>query len=123
MASALRFLCSVLLTQYAAGITLQEISGSQTSVFCGCFTNDYNAMVTKDLEYYPKYTVTGTGNSILANRISYFYNLHGASATIDTACSSSLVCFHMGNQSLKSHESDLVSYPSPKSRQSPRIVF
>jgi acyl transferase domain-containing protein len=72
MASALRFLCSVLLTQYAAGITLQEINGSQTSVFCGCFTNDYNAMVTKDLEYYPKYTVTGTGNSILANRISYF---------------------------------------------------
>lgn len=47
------------LTQPAAGITLEEINGSQTSVFCGCFTNDYNAMVTKDLEYYPKYTVTG----------------------------------------------------------------
>lgn len=90
-----------------AGITLEEINGSQTSVFCGCFTNDYNAMVTKDLEYYPKYTVTGTGNSILANRISYFYNLHGTSATIDTACSSSLVCFHLGNQSLRNHECDI----------------
>lgn len=90
-----------------AGITLEEINGSQTSVFCGCFTNDYNAMVTKDLEYYPKYTVTGTGNSILANRISYFYNLHGPSATIDTACSSSLVCFHLGNQSLRNHECDI----------------
>lgn len=64
-------------------------------------------MTTKDLESYPKYTVTGTGNSILANRISYFYNLHGASATIDTACSSSLVCFHMGNQSLRNNESDI----------------
>lgn len=91
----------------SAGITLEEINGSQTSVFCGCFTNDYNAMTTKDLESYPKYTVTGTGNSILANRISYFYNLHGASATIDTACSSSLVCFHMGNQSLRNRESDI----------------
>jgi len=40
-----------------AGITLQEIRGSLTSVFCGSFTNDYNAMLTKDLEYYPKYTV------------------------------------------------------------------
>lgn len=64
-------------------------------------------MITKDLESYPKYTVTGTGNSILANRISYFYNLHGPSATIDTACSSSLVCFHMGNQSIRNNESDL----------------
>ncbi|GAD98579.1 polyketide synthase [Paecilomyces variotii No. 5] len=90
-----------------AGITLDEINGSQTSVFCGCFTNDYNAMTTKDLEYYPKYSVTGTGNSILANRISYFYNLHGPSATIDTACSSSLVCFHMGTQSLRNNECDI----------------
>ncbi|CAO1600411.1 hypothetical protein XANCAGTX0491_004101 [Xanthoria calcicola] len=90
-----------------AGIPLDSINGSQTSVFCGCFTNDYNAMTTKDLMTYPKYTVTGTGNSILANRISYFYNLHGPSATIDTACSSSLVCFHMGNQSIRNNESDL----------------
>lgn len=96
-----------MLMVYVAGITLEEINGSQTSVFCGCFTNDYNAMTTKDLESYPKYTVTGTGNSILANRISYFYNLHGASATVDTACSSSLVCFHMGNQSLRNNESDI----------------
>ena len=96
-----------LLIRYLAGITIQDISGSQTSVFVGCFTNDYNAMMTKDLESYPKYAVTGTGNSILANRISYFYNLHGASATVDTACSSSLVCFHLGNQSIRNYESDL----------------
>lgn len=33
-------------------------------------------MSVKDLEHYPKYLVTGTGNAILSNRISYFYNLH-----------------------------------------------
>lgn len=64
-------------------------------------------MITKDLEYYPKYTITGTGNSILSNRISYFYNLHGASATIDTACSSSIVCFHLGQQTLQSGEASM----------------
>lgn len=64
-------------------------------------------MTTKDLEDYPKYTVTGTGNSILSNRISYFYDLHGPSATIDTACSSSLVAFHMGSQSIKNGEADI----------------
>lgn len=90
-----------------AGLTLQDINGSSASVFCGSFTNDYNAMLTKDLEYYPKYTVTGTGDAILSNRISYFYNLHGTSVTIDTACSSSLVCFHLGNQTLQSGESDI----------------
>lgn len=64
-------------------------------------------MINKDLGYYPKYTATGTGNSILANRISYFYNLHGPSVTVDTACSSSLVAFHMGNRSVQDDDADL----------------
>ena len=50
---------------------------------------------------------TGVGNSILANRISYFYDLHGASVTIDTACSSSLVSFHMGNRSIQDGDADI----------------
>lgn len=87
-----------------AGITLSDISGSQTSVYCGSFSNDYSSMTTKDLTEYPKYTVTGTGNAIISNRISYFYNLHGPSYTIDTACSSSLVCFHLANESIQRGE-------------------
>ena len=90
-----------------AGITLDEVRATQTSVFCGAFTNDYDAASTKDLIYYPKYTVTGIGNAILSNRISYFYDLHGPSVTIDTACSSSLVCFHLGNQSLLNGEAKI----------------
>lgn len=91
----------------SAGITLAEIRGTQTSVFCGSFTNDYYSMITKDLAQYPKYAVTGLGNAILSNRLSYFYDLHGPSLTIDTACSSSLVCLHLGNKSLQDHESDI----------------
>jgi acyl transferase domain-containing protein len=90
-----------------AGITLDEISGTRTSVFCGSFSNDYNSMTGRDQLQYPKYSVTGSGNAMLSNRISYYYNLHGPSMTIDTACSSSLVCFHLGNQSLQNRESDL----------------
>ncbi|OQE08795.1 hypothetical protein PENVUL_c008G03992 [Penicillium vulpinum] len=90
-----------------AGITLDEINGSSTSVLCGSFTNDYNAMLSKDFESYPKYTVTGTGNAILSNRISYFYNLHGTSLTVDTACSSSMVCLHLANKALLDGEADM----------------
>ena len=101
----IRFKC--LAEKLKAGITLDDISGTCTSVYCGSFSNDYGSMVGKDLTQYPKHAVTGLGNSILSNRISYFYNLHGPSLTIDTACSSSLTCFHLGNQSLQNHESEI----------------
>ncbi|KAL6857742.1 putative Hybrid PKS-NRPS biosynthetic cluster [Amphichorda felina] len=90
-----------------AGIPPSSLRGSRTSVHVGSFSNDYMSMTNKDLAAYPKYTVTGTGNAILSNRISYFYDLHGPSITIDTACSSSLVCFHLGSQSLRSGEADI----------------
>ena len=96
-----------LICRLSAGISLDDIRGTQTSVFCGSFTNDYNAMMHKDLAQYPKYAVTGTGNAILSNRVSYFYDLHGPSLTVDTACSSSLVCLHLGNKSLQDRESDI----------------
>ena len=89
-----------------AGITLERVNGSRTSVYCGSFTNDYNNMTTRDLLQYPKYTVTGIGNAILSNRISYCFNLHGPSMTLDTACSSSLVCLHLGSQSIQTGESE-----------------
>ncbi|QGA16531.1 hypothetical protein EYB26_004198 [Talaromyces marneffei] len=88
------------------GITLDEISGTKTSVFVGSFSSDYRSLAT-DLLDYPQYTAIGIGGTILANRISYFYNLSGPSMTIDTACSSSLVCFHLGNQSIQRGESEI----------------
>jgi acyl transferase domain-containing protein len=64
-------------------------------------------MTGRDHLQYPKYIITGSGNAMLSNRISYYYNLHGPSMTIDTACSSSLICFHLGSQSIQTHESDI----------------
>lgn len=90
-----------------AAITLDDISGTRTSVYCGSFSNDYNAMTSKDLAQYPNYAVTGSGNAMLSNRISYCYNLHGPSVVIDTACSSSLTSFHLANRSLQDGESDI----------------
>ncbi|KAI9927147.1 hypothetical protein MW887_003530 [Aspergillus wentii] len=42
-----------------AGIPYSDIAGSQTSVYCGSFTNDYSKLIDRDMQNYPTYTVTG----------------------------------------------------------------
>ncbi|RAK81607.1 putative polyketide synthase [Aspergillus fijiensis CBS 313.89] len=85
----------------SAGYTLSQMRGSQTSVHVGVMTDDYHDIQVRDLESIPQYTSTGTSRSILANRISYVFDLHGPSVTVDTACSSSLVALHQAVQSLQ----------------------
>jgi polyketide synthase 13 len=53
------------------------------------------------------YAITGTASSIIANRVSYFYDFRGPSVAVDTACSSSLVAAHHGVQALRSGEADV----------------
>ncbi|KAL6715297.1 hypothetical protein ACLMJK_007562 [Lecanora helva] len=86
-----------------AGTPLCEILGTQTSVFVGSFCGDYTDMLLRDPDTVPMYQCTNSGHSraTLANRISYFFDLHGPSVTIDTACSASLVSLHLGCQSLR----------------------
>lgn len=88
-----------------AGITLDEIAGTQTAVFQGSLSNDYGTLLC-DQAYYPLHSITGIGDAMQANRVSYFFNLKGPSIVVDTACSSSLVAFHLAHQSIITGESD-----------------
>ncbi|KAF7563913.1 hypothetical protein G7046_g192 [Stylonectria norvegica] len=87
-----------------AGIPLSTAAGTQTGVYVGCFTSDYNDITVKDLDLPSKYAATGTVASMLSNRVSWFYDFRGPSITIDTACSSSLVAAHEACMSLKLRE-------------------
>jgi acyl transferase domain-containing protein/enoyl-CoA hydratase/carnithine racemase/NAD(P)-dependent dehydrogenase (short-subunit alcohol dehydrogenase family)/acyl carrier protein len=49
---------------------------------------------------YGEYNLSGSLASI-ANRVSYFLNLHGPSLTLDTMCSSSLTAIHLACQDLR----------------------
>ncbi|RYP68922.1 hypothetical protein DL770_008338 [Monosporascus sp. CRB-9-2] len=90
-----------------AGLTLGGLRGSNTSVYVGVMTNDYEDLLLRELQSAPTYLATGIGRRILSNRVSYFFDWHGPSTTMDTACSSSLVAVHMVVQTLRSGESRL----------------
>ncbi|WZH49426.1 putative PKS-NRPS protein [Fusarium acuminatum] len=78
----------------SAGMTLEQLRGSLTSVHIGVMTSDWANIQARDTETTAKYNATGSANSIMSNRISYVFDLKGPSETIDTACSSSLVAVH-----------------------------
>lgn len=92
-----------------SGITMEKFCGSNTSVFTGAFTTDYTDILWRDPESTPMYQCTNAGQcrSNFANRISYFFDLHGQSVDVDTACSTSLVGLHLACQSLRTGESKL----------------
>ena len=91
-----------------AGIPMDQVSGSRTSVYIGSFMRDYEIMLMRDPEMHAKYKMTGTGSAMLANRISWFYNLTGPSMSLDTACSSSLNALHIACQSIHNGEAEMV---------------
>ncbi|WP_103364778.1 SDR family NAD(P)-dependent oxidoreductase [Pseudomonas syringae] len=74
---------------------------SDTGVFIGVSNNDYRALLQKDQEL-DGYIATGNSHAMLANRVSFFLDIHGPSESIDTACSSSLVAIHNACESLRS---------------------
>lgn len=87
---------------------LTEVAGSSTSVHVGSFSREYETVLLRDPELQAKYMATGTGTAMLANRLSWFFNLVGPSIAIDTACSSSLLALHLACHSLRSGESTMV---------------
>lgn len=90
-----------------SGLPLSKVSGSKTSCYVGCFTKDYEEMQRRDMELAPKYQSTGASQTMLSNRLSYFFNLKGPSVSLDTACSSGLVAVHLACQSLQTGESTM----------------
>ena len=91
-----------------ARIPASSLRGTSVGVFVGSSTNDYSYLAMMDPRTAHPYAITGTASSIIANRVSYFYDFRGPSVAIDTACSSSLVAVHAGVQALRTGEADVV---------------
>lgn len=90
-----------------AGIVPQTLRGARASVLVGVSGNDYARLQAGTTNLLAAHAATGNALSIIANRLSYFFDLRGASLAIDTACSSSLVAVHQAAAQLASGECDL----------------
>jgi acyl transferase domain-containing protein/acyl carrier protein len=90
-----------------AGIPADSLRRTQTGVFAGACAGEYGYLASSDLNEVDAWSGTGGALSIIANRVSYFFDLRGPSVTVDTACSSSLVAVHLACQSLRTGDSDL----------------
>lgn len=88
-----------------AGLSLPCISGTNMGVFVGGSNAEYRSHIGQDIDNLPMFEATGNAESLLANRLSYVYDLRGPSLTIDTACSSSLAALNSAFLSLQAGES------------------
>ncbi|KAF1852053.1 polyketide synthase PksD [Cucurbitaria berberidis CBS 394.84] len=90
-----------------AGIPVEDIAGTDTGVFSGSMESDYHRTISKDPDEAPTNTATGASVSILANRLSWYFDLKGPSMQLNTACSSSMIAVDLACQSLRSGQSSM----------------
>ncbi|PVH98548.1 hypothetical protein DM02DRAFT_657248 [Periconia macrospinosa] len=89
-----------------AGISLDKVSGSNTSCYTGNLSTDFRSFLSQDLDQTSKQSI-GCLSSLMSGRLSWFFNLHGPNLTLDTACSSGLVALDLGCNSLQTNAASM----------------
>ncbi|XXH03853.1 hypothetical protein Hte_010259 [Hypoxylon texense] len=90
-----------------AGIPAEKAAGTDAAVFAASMNEDYLRIFSKDPDEAPTNAATGTSPSILANRLSWYFDLKGPSVQLNTACSSSMVAVDLACQALRSGQSSM----------------
>ncbi|KAL4864872.1 hypothetical protein BDV12DRAFT_200687 [Aspergillus spectabilis] len=106
-----------------AGLRLDSLQGSPTGIFCGVMNNDWGELLATDCKSLPRYMATGAARSIIANRVSYFFDWRGPSEVVDTACSSSMVALHHAVTALQQKECSLALATGTNLIQAPNIFI
>ncbi|MDQ0115571.1 SDR family NAD(P)-dependent oxidoreductase [Paenibacillus harenae] len=89
-----------------AGVPLKQLQEKKTSVYVGVMAADYRQEAVKEGVVTDSYASLGSYECMLANRVSYAFNLQGPSLAINAACASSIVAIHEAKRSLLTGESD-----------------
>ncbi|WP_164867903.1 type I polyketide synthase [Rhodovarius crocodyli] len=83
-----------------AGWPEASVAGQDLGVYIGASTTDHSDLRQFDAASADRYMMTGAALSIIANRVTNIFDLHGPAMTIDTACSSALVALHHAAEAL-----------------------
>jgi acyl transferase domain-containing protein/enoyl-CoA hydratase/carnithine racemase/acyl carrier protein len=89
-----------------AGYPASALAGSRTGVYMGVCHWDYAELLEKNLAHVDAYTPTGIAFSIIANRISHFFDFRGPSIANDTACAASMMSVYEAVRALQAGECD-----------------
>jgi len=87
-----------------AGQKPSDLKGRKVGVYACNFGGDRQELDARDTQTRHPYDLTSTFDFVLANRISYEFNLVGPSVTVHTACSSSLTGLHEACHAIYSGE-------------------
>jgi acyl transferase domain-containing protein/acyl carrier protein/enoyl-CoA hydratase/carnithine racemase len=90
-----------------AGYRASALAGSRTGVYMGVCHWDYAELLEKHLANIDAYTPTGIAFSIIANRVSHFFDFQGPSITNDTACAASMTSVYEAVRALQDGTCDL----------------
>ncbi|KAM6508198.1 hypothetical protein FALCPG4_018080 [Fusarium falciforme] len=80
----------------------KEFRGKPIGCYVGTFGEDWLQMSAKEQQHFGGYLMTGHGDLMLANRLSFEYDFKGPSMVIKTGCSASLICLHEACRALQS---------------------
>ncbi|NXM57354.1 FAS synthase, partial [Illadopsis cleaveri] len=83
------------------GINPGTLRGTDTGVWVGASGSEAAEALSQDPEELVGYSMTGCQRAMLANRVSYFFDLKGPSLTVDTACSSSLIALENAYKAIR----------------------
>ncbi|KAI0205864.1 hypothetical protein F4808DRAFT_447810 [Astrocystis sublimbata] len=89
-----------------AGLSLQDVAGSNTGVYVATFTSDYQQMSVFERDFRHNYAATGVDPGIISSRINNIFDLKGPSSVINTACSSGMYAIHNACHALRTRDCD-----------------
>ncbi|HEX6095638.1 MAG TPA: SDR family NAD(P)-dependent oxidoreductase [Thermoanaerobaculia bacterium] len=89
-----------------AGYARESLAGASVGVFVGVMYQEYQLYGAQAQAQGDGYAIQGNPSTI-ANRVSFWFDLHGPSLSIDTMCSSSLTAIHLAIQSIERGECGL----------------
>ncbi|HEY2322106.1 MAG TPA: SDR family NAD(P)-dependent oxidoreductase [Thermoanaerobaculia bacterium] len=89
-----------------AGVRASSLAGRNVGVWVGAQLNEYMGLIGDAGEARAQAAI-GNTQTMLANRVSFWFDFRGPSQTVDTACSSALVAVHRAVQSLRNGECEI----------------